>query len=58
MRSIGFGIGEIPWDKIYHYAKAKELEPDVAECFIEVIRAMDGVYLAWQAEIQKDKAKK
>lgn len=44
------GIGPIPWRDMVHYALFHELEDDVARAFVQVIREMDAVYLAWEAE--------
>lgn len=52
-RQIGMGLGPIPWDVMVSYAQFHQLEDDVARAFVQVIRQMDSVYLAWQAEEQE-----
>ena len=49
-RSLGWGVGPIPWRDIVQYGRFYELEPDVLRMFIRVIRAMDTVYLEWEAK--------
>ena len=44
------GIGPIPWTTMVAYAQFHQLEEDVAYAFVQVIREMDAVYLAWEAE--------
>ena len=44
-RSLGFGIGPIPWTAINKYADVHGLEQDLIEPFTEVIRRMDTAYI-------------
>lgn len=46
-------IGQIPWDRIIDYARFHELEKDVEQAFVQVIREMDVVYLDWVQEEQE-----
>ncbi len=56
-RSIGFGVGPIPWDQIVSYADRMGLEPDIAQGFVRIIQALDGTYLIWQEDERKKKSK-
>lgn len=49
-RAFGMGIGPIPWTTMVTYAQFHQLDDDVAQAFVQVIREMDAVYLAWEAE--------
>ncbi len=50
-RPLGFGSpGQIPWSTIHEYGVVKGLEPDVLDCFIQVIMAMDHIYLEHMTE--------
>lgn len=44
------GLGAIPWTAVIQYAQIYRLDPDLTEVFCDVIRAMDKVYLEWEAE--------
>ena len=44
------GLSPIPWDKIVHYAEFYQLDCDIVEAFIDIIREMDGAYMEWQNE--------
>jgi len=44
-RQSGMGLGPIPWHIIVQYAKFYQLEEDVTEAFIDVIREMDTAFL-------------
>lgn len=46
-RIIGLSMGPIPWRDVVSYAQYTELEPDVTEAFVEIIRTMDRAYLKW-----------
>lgn len=52
-RSIGMGLGPIPWSKIVEYADWYGLEPDVIEAFVDIIRTVDVAYLKYNADEQK-----
>ena len=52
-RDIGNAIGPIPWNVIYQYAIAFDLDVDLIDPFIQIIREMDSGYLKWQSEKQK-----
>ena len=52
-RQIGMGLGPIPWHRILQYAGHAGLDGDMTRVFKAVMRAMDGVYLDWQAERAK-----
>jgi hypothetical protein len=52
-RSVGFGIGFIPWSAIADYAKVQELDREDADDFIYLIRAMDRAFVAYNSEAAK-----
>lgn len=59
-RAGGMGLCPIPWRDIVHYAEFYELDCDIVEAFIDIIRDMDGAYMEWQndeAERKKPKPK-
>lgn len=51
-RSIGMGLGPIPWAHIVSYAAWSRLDHDLELIFVRVIRAMDVTYLG-QVEKQQ-----
>jgi hypothetical protein len=53
-RSNGFGVGQIPWDKIVQYAAIKQLDPQMTDVFVEVLCAMDTGYLKWIADNREE----
>ena len=55
-RSVGMSLGPIPWSKIVQYADRYQLEPDVTEAFIDIIRTMDVAYMKHNANEQKKTA--
>ena len=52
-RSIGMSLGPIPWSKIVQYADRYQLEPDVTEAFVDIIRIMDVAFMKHNAGEQK-----
>ena len=46
-RSVGLGLGPIPWIAVYTYSKEFEFNPDQCESLHHHIRAMDKVYFEW-----------
>jgi len=52
-RSYGEVTGPIPWRDIVHYSDRNELEHDVSEAFVFIIREMDAEFLKWRAAKQK-----
>ncbi len=44
-RSMGFGIGPVPWDKIEQYADSQEFDQDHRYALHYHITAMDRVFL-------------
>ena len=57
-RSFGESPGPIPWDKMVEYADRKELDPDVADAFISILRQMDSQYLKWYTTEMKKRIPK
>ena len=55
---MGFGAeGKIPWSRIIQYAEFYELDKLTTKLLVNVITALDTVYLAWAAEEQQRKNK-
>lgn len=54
-RQIGMSIGPIPWTDIYKYALFLELDKDLIDPFIQIIREMDSGWLNWQHDEQERK---
>lgn len=52
-RDSGFGIGPIPWTAIVKYIEFYNLDPDLAEPFIDIIREMDVAYIKYQTAEQE-----
>ena len=46
-RSYGMGVGPIPWNRIMEFAAWKGLGYSNTDILVEVIRAMDTVYIEW-----------
>lgn len=46
------GIGQIPWRDIISYASWYNLEKDVTEAFVDIIREMDTAYIDYQNKEQ------
>lgn len=58
-RPSGFGMGQIPWSKMYLYARDYcEFEPDLVEAFINILREMDRAYVEHFAAEQKQRTNK
>lgn len=49
-RSIGFGMGPIPWTAVNEYAKFLQLSPYQTRVFNVIINTADGVYLKHHSE--------
>ncbi len=47
-RNNGMGLAPIPWDKIRDYAEIAQLDEELVEPFIRIIRAMDTAFMTWQ----------
>lgn len=54
-RSIGMGLGAIPWSKIVQYGDRVGLDGPNTDNFVIIIKAMDTAYLTWH---QKESDKK
>jgi hypothetical protein len=46
------GLGPIPWSAIVSYAKWYDLDWDIADAFVDIIREMDDAYLKYQSDEQ------
>ena len=46
-------LGPIPWSKIVTYADWYQLEPDVTEAFVDIIRTMDVAFMNHNAAESK-----
>lgn len=46
-RSMGMSRGPIPWKDIILYAEYSQLEYDLIEPFVLIIRTMDSAYIDW-----------
>lgn len=46
-RSVGMSLGPIPWIDVVYYAERFQLDHDLIEPFIYIIRAMDVAYQDW-----------
>ena len=46
-RPAGAGLGRIPWTASIQYAERAGLTLDMADAFVSIIEAMDGVFLKW-----------
>lgn len=54
-RSRGFGeLGEIPWTATLRWAEVHELDEEQRDSLFHHIRAMDDVYLKFQAKKAKE----
>lgn len=55
-RAVGMGIGPIPWSSINRYAECHGLvgDDDYGD-LRDMVRAMDGAFLKYEAQRQKDK---
>ena len=49
-RNYSMGVGPIPWKDIHNYANFLELDYDLINFFIQVIRAMDIAFIKWQSK--------
>lgn len=47
------GMGPIPWNIIVQYANYYELDDDIAEAFVDIIRDMDNAFIKYQIDEQK-----
>lgn len=57
-RPVGMGVGRIPWTAIDRYAARHGVdEPDDFDELVELIRAMDDVYLKHVGEEQERASK-
>ena len=56
-RNSGFGLSPIAWTDILTYAVHKELDKDLQEAFIQIIRQMDQSFMEYQTE-KSEKSKK
>lgn len=54
-RTIGFGVGPIPWLAIIKYCEIHEVEGDQRDDLIYHVQVLDGVYLDWENKKAKDK---
>lgn len=52
-RSVGMGMGPIPWRDIISYAHFYQLDEDIVEAFVDIIREMDDAFLKWQSDEQE-----
>jgi hypothetical protein len=52
-RSVGMGIGPIPWSSIFNYASAHEFIGSDYHTFHSIIRSMDSHYLRMKANDSK-----
>lgn len=46
-RSIGMGVGPIPWTVIQEFADREGLDGEERACLLYLIRSMDNAYLDW-----------
>lgn len=53
-RSVGFGIGPIPWLAMLEWARHHELDREVTEHLITVLRIIDAETLRRAAERSKE----
>lgn len=51
-------VGPIPWNHILLYAQFKQLDPEITDLFIRVIRELDEAYLSDQRTEQRKKTVK
>lgn len=51
-RQVGMGLGPIPWNVVIQYAGISELEQELIEPFIHIIRMMDNAYLDYHEKKQ------
>jgi hypothetical protein len=51
-RQIGMGTGPIPWGEIAQFAQFSGLDDENFSTFVQVMRAMDSVYLKWVGKKQ------
>ena len=51
-RINGMGMGQIPWRDIISYASWYNLEKDITEAFVDIIREMDTAYIDYQNKEQ------
>jgi len=50
-RALGFGgAGPIPWTAVQQYAEAHGYDDETRDVLLEVVRALDLVYMNWMAE--------
>lgn len=56
-RSIGFGVGPIPWTAVHEYCQYHGFDYDMEETMHHHVRAMDGEYMTYMSEKQDGKSK-
>lgn len=55
-RSIGMGLGPIPWDAVEKYGTILALDADQSDDLEYHIGRLDSAFLSWSAEHQKQGA--
>ena len=53
-RDVGWGVGPIPWRDIILYAEFAELDYELLSGFVQIIRALDTVYMGWHNKKTKN----
>ena len=56
-RSVGMGVGPIPWSKIVQYGRHYGFEGVSLEVFCDIIERLDSHYVAQAAKERKAKTK-
>jgi hypothetical protein len=52
-RRYGNVIGPIPWNRIVQYGDRKQLDEEVCDAFVYIIREMDSSYISWYSKQEK-----
>jgi hypothetical protein len=55
-RSVGMGLGPIPWDRAREYGLYAGLDDANMPVFLAVMQAMDSLYLEWEGKEVKRRA--
>lgn len=56
-RNVGMDLGEIPWSKIVKYGRHCQLDRDMIDILVYVVRELDGAYLGWEKKQAEKRAR-
>lgn len=52
-RSVGMGLGPIPWTACEKYARVYRLDDDQADALVYHVARLDSAYLKWSSDSAK-----